>query len=120
MDAYSVDLRVRIVEAYDQGEGSQAELARRFRVSERWLQKLLHKRHSRQSIEPLPRSGGRPRVFDAEKEMVLRDVLRQSPDATLDEIRERCGVRCCRTSVFRTLQRLDFTRKKSPLSAPSS
>jgi transposase len=120
MDAYSMDLRVRVIEAYDQGEGSQAELAKRFRVSERWLQKLLHKRDSPESIQPPPRSGGRPRVFDTEEERVLCDVLRQCPDASLDEIRERCGVPCCRMSVFRALQRLDFTRKKSPLSAPNS
>ena len=33
MKAFSLDLRQRIVEAYERGEGSQRSLARRFAVS---------------------------------------------------------------------------------------
>ena|SRR5688572_5573169 len=39
--AYSPDLRERVLAACEAGEGSQAEIARRFRVGERTLQRWL-------------------------------------------------------------------------------
>jgi transposase len=44
MTPYSMDLRARVLDAYDRGEGSQEELARIFQVSSRWIQKLLAQR----------------------------------------------------------------------------
>ena len=41
MVAYSVDLRERVLAAVDAGEGTQQEIAERFRVSARWIRKLL-------------------------------------------------------------------------------
>ncbi len=63
MDTYSMDLRVRIVQSYLAQEGSQADLAERFKVSERWLQNLLRRLRETGSIEPLPHGGGRQRVI---------------------------------------------------------
>jgi transposase len=117
MDAYSMDLRTRIVHAYLAHEGSQAELAERFKVSERWLQNLLRQRRETGSIEPLPHGGGRQRVIGLDQEPLLLKILADTPDASLDELRERCGVHGGRTSIARALQRLDITRKKSRSSA---
>lgn len=47
---YAMDLRIRIVNSYLVREGSQADLARRFKVSERWLQNLLRQRRETGSI----------------------------------------------------------------------
>ena len=113
MDAYSMDLRGRIVCAYVAHEGSQAELARRFKVSERWLQNLLRRRRESGSIAPLPHGGGRPRVIGPEQEPILLEALAQTPDASLDELVERCGVGGSRMCIVRALERLDITRKKS-------
>lgn len=71
MEAYSMDLRVRIVESYRAHEGSQAELAERFKVSERWLQNLLRQHRETGSIEPLPHGGGRQRAGGPEQEVRL-------------------------------------------------
>jgi len=113
MDAYSMDLRVRIVHSYLAQEGSQAELAQRFKVSERWLQNLLRRRREAGSIEPLPHGGGRQRVVGLQKEVLLLEAVAETPDASLDELRERCGVSGSRMCIARALQRLDITRKKS-------
>jgi transposase len=59
MDAYSVDLRVRIVQAHLAHEGSQAVLAECFKVSERWLRKLLRQHCQTGSLEPLPHGRSR-------------------------------------------------------------
>lgn len=117
MEAYSMDLRARIVESYLAHEGSQAELAERFKVSERWLQNLLRRRRETGSIEPLPHGGGRQRVIRGDNETLLLETIAESPDASLDELVERCGVAGSRMCVARALERLDFTRKKSRSSA---
>lgn len=117
MEAYSMDLRVRIVQSYVAQEGSQAELAERFKVSERWLQNLLRQRRETGSIEPLPHGGGRQRIIGVDKEAFLLEKLAETPDATLDELRERCGVKGSRMCIARALQRLHITRKKSRLFA---
>ena len=120
MEAYSMDLRARIVDAYLAQEASQADLAERFKVSERWLQKLLRRQRETDSIEPLPHGGGRQRVITVEKEPLLLQVLAETPDASLEELGERCGVSGSRMSIARALQRLDITRKKSRSSAPNN
>jgi len=113
MEAYSMDLRVRIVESYLAQEGSQADLAKRFKVSERWLQNLLRRRRETGSLQPRPHGGGRQRLLGPDQESCLLAALAEAPDASLDELRERCGVRGSRMGIARALQRLHITRKKS-------
>lgn len=113
MEAYSMDLRTRIVESYLAEEGSQADLARRFKVSERWLQNLVRRQRETGSIEPLPHGGGRQRIIRGDTESLLLAAVAETPDASLDELGERCGVSGSRMCIARALQRLDITRKKS-------
>jgi transposase len=109
-----MDLRTRVIWAYDRGEGTQVELAERFAVSERWIQKLLRQRRLLDSIGPLPRNSGRkPKVAGATLDL-LKEALGQTPDASLEELREACGVQGSPMCVFRALQRLGVTRKKRP------
>ena len=57
---YSTDLRERALAAYEAGDGSQALVARRYRVGERTLSGWLKAaREGRRS--PEPRAAGRPR-----------------------------------------------------------
>lgn len=120
MEAYSMDLRVRIVESYLAQEGSQADLAQRFKVSERWLQKLLRRRRATGSLEPLPHGGGRQRIIGPNQEPLLLATLAETPDASLEELRDRCGVKGSRMCIARALQRLQITRKKSRSCARNS
>jgi transposase len=113
MDAYSMDLRVRIVRAYEGQEGSHANLAERFKVSERWVRGLLRQHRETGSIEPMPHGGGRPRIISADKEPLLLAALAETPDATLEELREKCSITGSRMCVARALNRLKVTRKKS-------
>ena len=59
MQAYSNDLRQRVVAAYDAHEGTQEQVAARFAVSTSWVRKLLRQRRTTGSIEPRPHGGGR-------------------------------------------------------------
>lgn len=120
MDAYSMDLRKRVIAAYDQGEGTQAELAKRFKLTERWIQKLFRQRRETGSIAPKPHRRGRKAKISGAKEERLKKAVAKTPDASLDELRDRCGVDGSRMCIFRALRRLRITRKKSPLLVRSS
>lgn len=120
MGPYSMDLRTRIVHAYLAHQGSQADLAECFRVSERWVQNLLRRQRETGSIAPLPHGGGRERIIGADREASLLNALAETPDASLDELRDRCGVDGSRMCIARALERLHITRKKSRFCARSN
>ena len=111
---YSADLRVRVVEAVDEGATRQ-EAAERFGVSVssavRWHQAWRHEG----TIEAKPYGGSRSPLEDHAEEIVT--VIEEQPDLTLDEIvavlRKR-KIPGSRTALFRFLERHAVTSKKSP------
>ena len=113
MVPYSIDLRERVLMAVDAGEGTQEEIARRFRVSARWIRKLLARRAATGSIAPQPNGGGRKAVIQGEAAETLRAAVRDDPDATLAEFRQATGIKGCLMTFWRALDRLKITRKKS-------
>ena len=119
MNAYSTDLRERVVAAYDSGEGTQDQVAARFAVSTSWVRKLLRQRRRTGSIEPRPHGGGHAPAFDGEAAARLRQAVRDDADATLKELGRAAGVACSPSAVYRALDRLGITRKKRHGGRPS-
>jgi transposase len=117
MRPYSLDLRQRVIAALDAGEGSQAEIAARFRVSVSFITRLLRRRRRTGSVAPAPHGGGHPPALDRAARRRLRRLVREQPDATLQELAARVGVPCGRMAIFRTLRQLKITRKKKSLHA---
>jgi transposase len=116
MKPYPLELRQRIVEAVDQQRGTIAEIAEWFRVSERYVYQLLQLRRTRGDLAPRPHGGGAPAKLDEGKRLQLAELTAEWPDATLEELRQllrrRCRVQVCLNTVWRALQRLDWTLKK--------
>jgi transposase len=119
MKADSIDLRQRVVAAYDAGEGTQEQLAARFAVSASWVRKILRQRRITGSIEPKPHGGGHAPAFDPAADARLRQAVRDDSDATLEERGHAVGVACSPSAVYRALDRLGITRKKSRGGRPS-
>lgn len=119
MKAYSMDLRERVIAACDEGGATQEQIAARFAVSVRWIRDLLKRRRETDSIAPRPHGGGRAPAFDAEAAGRLREAVRTDADATLRELGQAAGVACSAAAVYRALDRLGITRKKSPGGRPS-
>ena len=117
MRPYSLDLRQRVVAALDAGEGSQPEIAARFRVSVSFITRLLNRRRRTGSVAPSPHGGGHPPALDRAARRRLRQLVREQPDATLEELAARVGVPCGRMAIFRTLRKLKISRKKKSLHA---
>ena len=116
MEAYSLDLRRRVLAACDAGRGTKA-VALAFDVSPAWVRRLKqHRRERNGDIAPRKGGGSRGRKIDRER---LAELVRQQPDATLVELRDRLGVDVTPWAVSKALHELKLSYKKSR-SAPQS
>ena len=112
MRAYSTDLRERVLMDFDTGMGNDA-VARKYRVSSRWVYKLRRQRSETGQIAPRRgKTGPQPKLAGHEEQLV--ELVAAQPDATLSELRERLGVPVSLTTVWATLKKLGVTLKKSP------
>src|SRR4051795_531514 len=112
MTPSSQDLRQRVLDTVRRGEGSWRQIARRFLVSVSFVTRLLRTHRDTGSLEPKPHGGGHPAVLTPEDLERLRALIRQQPDATLQECRQRLGVSCSTRTISRALGRLGRPRKK--------
>src|SRR3954454_10418694 len=106
MKPLSNDLRERIVEAVDNHEGSRRDIARRFRVDVSCITRLLQLRRQTGSLDPRPHGGGKPPTLDHDGLERLRVLVRERPDATLQEMRRQLGLSGSIMIVWRGLRRL--------------
>jgi transposase len=119
--AYSTDLRERALAAYEGGEGSQSEVARRYRIGERTLSGWLKLAREEGRRHPKPRRGGtRPVGGEA---ATLAALVAERNDATLAEyadlLADRTGVRRSPSALCRALRALGLVRKKRRSRPPS-
>lgn len=112
MSPYSHDLRQRVLDAVERGEGSIRQIARRFVVDLSFVVRLLQNYRRTGSIAPKPHRGGHPPALGPEDLERLRELVRQQPDATLKELCQRLGVACSTAAISRALGKLGLPRKK--------
>ena len=118
MKPYPLELRQRIVEAVDQQLSTIDEIAGIFKVHSSYVYKLLRQRRDTNNLAPLPHGGGASAKLASEEREVLVELVANHPDATLDElrvgIRKKTRVRVSVSTVWRWVEALALTRKKSP------
>src|SRR3954467_1228414 len=106
MTPYSQDLRTRIVATIQRGDGTIRQIAQRFLVSISFVTRLLQLYRGTGSVEPRPHGGGNPAVLTPEDLERLRELIRDRPDATLEECRMHLGSSCSLATISRALSRL--------------
>ena len=111
MRPYRIELRERVMRAWDTGE-LQEEIALRFEVSVRWIQKMAKQRRETGSLAPKPAAGWRPSVVSEDIEERLKAQVAKTPDATLVELKAAGQIPGCLMNVHRALGRMKLTRKK--------
>jgi transposase len=117
MQAYSLDLRRRVLRAYEQGEGSISEIAEQFSVSTGFVKKMLRQWRSTGDLSPLPHGGGKPKSLPDALRQKLRRKVRRQGDISLVELQsflaeeEQTGVHL--STVSRALKEPGLPRKKS-------
>jgi transposase len=112
MQPLSKDLRERILDAVDNREGSRRKLAARFKVNTSTITRLLQLRRQTGSFEPRPHGGGVEPTLDHDALERLRKLVEETPDATLEALKQKLGVSGSRMIVCRALQKLGLPRKK--------
>lgn len=112
MGTLSLDLRYRILETYDQEEGTREEIAERYRVSLGMVKKLLQQRRHTGDIAPRHHySGRKPMILESHCQK-LRGLLGKKPDLTLKELRQAVGLECSLPAIHYALARMGLTYKK--------
>jgi transposase len=114
MNAYSLDLRKRIVEAKERGTPT-ADVAKTFGVGASTVKRYAAAAREGRSLAPKKRPGSKPKLDGATRKLLEAD-LRERPAATLPERREflrrAVGVEVSDSTVSRMLKRLGWSRKK--------
>ena len=117
MGPYSMDLRERVAAVIDEGEGSQRQVAKRFRVSVSFVTRLLQRRRDAGTLAPKPHGGGPRPVLGFPEQVRLAMLIAEHPDAILNQLKEWGGFACTLTTIWRTLRRFRLTYKKKTLHA---
>jgi putative transposase len=111
MAPYSMDLRKRVIKAFDTC-GDAEDVAATFGVSRAWVHRLAQRRRETGSIAPRPQTKFRSRVL-AGQEQRLATLIAARPDATLAELQDELPVRAALTTIWRAIDRLNLTVKKN-------
>jgi transposase len=114
MNAYSLDLRKKIVEAKERGTPT-AEVAKTFGVGASTVKRYAAAAREGRSLAPKKRPGSKPKLNGAARKLLEAD-LQQRPAATLPQrcefLRRAGGVEVSDSTVSRMLKRLGWSRKK--------
>jgi transposase len=115
-EAYAVELRERVVQAYESGAGSYPVVAAMFRVGEATVRRWTALKRQRGSVEPARKRGGTPSGVTAEQ---IEAIVTALGDPTALEItaeynRQRRGAaRKHVSSIKRALYRFGYVVKKN-------
>jgi transposase len=116
MQAYSLDLRQRVVRAYEQGQDSIAEIAARFGVGETFAKKMLRQQRETGNLAARPHGGGRPASLSPKHRRLLQQKVQREQDISLSELQtylqETAQVEAHVSTISRMLKALDLPRKK--------
>jgi transposase len=114
MQAYSQDLRERVLRALARGD-RPTEIARRFEVSRVWVYQVRD-RERETGVRSSFQIGGHRRSRLAEREQVLRGWIAAQPDLSLAELRQRLaqqGLSIKIGALWHQLNKWNLTFKKN-------
>lgn len=113
----SVDLRQRVISAYQAKEGSQRQLAERFKVSLSFVRDLSRHYRETGTVEPKPHGGGAVAKLTEAQLPLVQALIEAQPDALLVELCERfaqkSGVSVSVSTMQRAGYRLGWSVKKN-------
>ena len=114
MDAYSLDLRKKIVEAKERGMPT-VEVAKTFGVGLSTVKRYAATAREGRPLAPKKHPGSKPKIDEGARRLLEAD-LEERPAATLPQKREflrrTCGVSVSGSTVSRMLGRMGWSRKK--------
>jgi transposase len=116
MQAYSLDLRQKVVSVYENGSETIVEVANRFEISRSFIKKLLAQKRTTGSIAPIGHRGGQPKRLSVKHQQWLLKTVLSAPDITLSDLQEQLEkekkISVSVPTLSRALRRLNLRRKK--------
>jgi transposase len=117
---YSIDLREKVINAYNSGNISVRKLAVNFGVGKAFVQKMLKQYKEDGHVNP-GKQGTNKKAVLADSSNQLIALVKKYPDATLAEYceywLESQGQLVSSSMMCRELQKLNLTRKKKQFGA---
>lgn len=108
-----MDLRQRIISAYDRGDGTRQQIADRYDVSLGMVKKLLQQRRRTGDIASRHNNSGRkPKILE-EHMLLMRRLIGEKPDITLGELRSAADLQCTVPAIHYALARMGLPLKKN-------
>ena len=115
MDAYSEDLRRKIVQGVEQRRMSKSEAARVFGVSLSSIKRYVKAACEGRSLSPGKAPGKKPKLDEKAKKLLEADV-QERPFAKLSERQQYlqgvAGISVSESTLSRALRKMGFGRKK--------
>jgi len=122
MSGYSMDLRERVIRAWQDGK-PQEWIADTFQISVSSIKRYSSRFRQTGSVAPTMQQREQP-LIKAEEGPAVQAMVDEHPDATLEAYCEdwekRTGQRVSDSTMSRALQRFDRPRKKRPSAPPSA
>ncbi len=119
--AYALDLRLKALQAYENGKGSQIKIANLFQIGISTFKRWVKKYKAGESLEPPHTRSGRPPKIDEVGKETIRQLVEKNPSITLRELSEiyykRHKVLVGSSILSRLLQKLNLRYKKLSISA---
>src|SRR5262245_51551658 len=109
--AYSSDLRQRVLADCEAGL-STANVAVKYSVSPAWVRRLKQRRRETGETAPRPQRHGRVPLSQTHPEQI-RQAVRDQPDATLAELRQKLGLTVALSTLWAAVAALGLRLKKS-------
>ena len=114
---YSLDLRKKVFSAWQAGEGSQRELAKRFNVSLSFVRDLSRRYRETGTIVPKLQGGDRRSKLQEKEQKIVEKIIESKNDISLREIKEllqnQTGIVVSLSTLCRTLQKWELRNKKN-------
>jgi transposase len=111
----SPETRHKIVDAYDNGEGTYQAIADRFEVGVASVSRFLQLHRHSNDLSARPKGGSRPKILEEQEELLCTMVVDEPKWTTqelADELDEAYSIAVSRFTVGRTLKRLGFWFKR--------
>lgn len=105
-------IRQRAIAAYENGCGTQAEIARFYGIDLSTFQRWLRRYRQSGQTAPLAR-GHNPAALDIDEMAQLARLIDTTPDATLDQLRQALRKECSLVAIHNALKRLNYRYKKN-------
>lgn len=113
MEAYPQKVRELVLDAYAGGDKT-AVIARQLKVSRSWARRVKQRWQESQLRSAIEQKHGPdPKLTQAHR-LRLAKLVEQTPDATLKQLQEQLNRPVSVSTIFRALEDMRLTLKKSP------